>query len=147
MSKHLILDAMGVVFTVGDDTNELLVPFIRQRTRGITREYINDMYLRATLGQMSSKEFWRRVGLGDDYPDVEKEYLDTQLIILRCPPEECLFVDDRGKNLVPAASMGMRVLRFAREKSEGPKYKEIKSFKDLVSLILSMSSKESSQAK
>lgn len=29
MIKNIFFDVMGVVFVVGDDTNELLVPFIQ----------------------------------------------------------------------------------------------------------------------
>jgi len=40
MDRWIIFDAMGVIFEVGDDTNELLVPFVQERNREITREAI-----------------------------------------------------------------------------------------------------------
>ena len=79
--KWIILDAMGVVFVVGDDTNELLVPFVQKRVSNISRETINCIYLSASLGNLTSQEFWKEVGLVDMYPEIETEYLDNQLTI------------------------------------------------------------------
>jgi HAD superfamily hydrolase (TIGR01509 family) len=81
MIRWVVFDAMGVVFTVGDDTNELLVPFVAERNPAVTPGTINEAYLRASLGEISSRRFWDAVGLGRDYPDVEREYLDTRLSV------------------------------------------------------------------
>jgi len=179
MLHWVVLDAMGVVFTVADDTNELLVPFIQERNPDIAREAINDIYLRASLGEISSRQLWNEVGLGDRYPDIETAYLDGGPVVdpefrpvamrlarqfrlgllsndvaewsrylrarrglgfdavtisgdvhcrkpspdiyrhfLRAAgarPRECVFVDDRTKNLVAAAELGFRTIRFERE--------------------------------
>ncbi len=72
---------MGVIFTVGDDTNDLLVPFVQERNSEISRDVVNEVYLRASLGKISSRQFWNAVGLGAEYPAVEIEYLDTMLTI------------------------------------------------------------------
>jgi HAD superfamily hydrolase (TIGR01509 family) len=79
--RWIVFDAMGVIFTVGDDTNDLLVPFVQARNSAVTRAAINEIYLRASLGEMSSGQFWDAVGLGRDYPDIEREYLDTRLTV------------------------------------------------------------------
>lgn len=81
--KCVIFDAMGVIFTVGDDTNDLLVPFIRQYNRDITIEEINKYYMSASKGEITSKEFWENVGLNIEYSgkNIEKEYLDTCLTL------------------------------------------------------------------
>ena len=73
---------MGVIFEVGDDNNDLLVPFV-QECREISRERINELYYEASLGLISPEQFWRGVGLGADYPDIETEYLDTRLTLDR----------------------------------------------------------------
>jgi len=78
--KWIVFDAMGVIFEVGDDTNDLLVPYIQERV-AVSRERINDLYLRASLGEMSSREFWEKVGLGDGHPRIEREYLETRLTL------------------------------------------------------------------
>ncbi len=72
---------MGVIFTVCDDTNDLLVPFIQKHNKLISRENIIEIYLRASLGQITSGQFWQEVGLGAQYPQIEIVYLDTQLIL------------------------------------------------------------------
>ena len=80
MKKWIVFDAMGVIFEVGDDTNDLLVPFVQERHR-ISKERINELYMEASLGRMTSERFWHEVGLGAYYPDIETEYLDTRLTI------------------------------------------------------------------
>jgi len=77
--KWVVLDAMGVIFETGDDTNDLLVPYIWHWRPAMSRESINEVYVEASLGQISSEQFWAEVGLGDTYPAVEQEYLDTCL--------------------------------------------------------------------
>jgi len=48
-TKWVILDVMGVIFEVGDDTNDLLVPYIQKMNDMISAEKINKMYLKASL--------------------------------------------------------------------------------------------------
>lgn len=74
---------MGVLFVVGDDTNELLVPFVQERNPAISREQVNACYLRASLGEIDPGQFWREVGLGDVYPKVEETYLDSHSLAAR----------------------------------------------------------------
>jgi putative hydrolase of the HAD superfamily len=81
MTSWVVFDAMGVVFTVCDDTNDLLVPFIWERNPDISREAVNEIYVRASLGQITSRRLWEEVGLGDQYPEVETTYLDTRLTL------------------------------------------------------------------
>ena len=77
MIKWIIFDAMGVIFTEGDDVYKHLVPFIQER-RIISKEEIYIEYRRASLGEINSKTFWKYVGLGSEYPQIEKEYLDSR---------------------------------------------------------------------
>lgn len=79
--KWIVFDVMGVIFEVGDDTNDLLVPYIQERNQAISSERINALYLSASLGQMPSSAFWQQVGLGDKYPGIERDYLNTRLTI------------------------------------------------------------------
>ena len=189
---------MGVVFVVGDDTNDLLVPFVQERVPNVSRDRINSIYLLASLGKLTSQEFWTEVGLADAYPEIETEYLDSQLIIdpqfrrvvmglarqyrlglisndlsewsrylrskfaldifeeviisadvgIRKPdlriyerflsetnaaPGHCVFVDDRAKNLKPANDLGMKTVRFARNRDANPfkPDREISDFQEL----------------
>jgi len=77
MIKWIIFDAMGVVFIEGHDVYKYLVPFIQERNP-ISTDKIYDVYRRASLGEISSKEFWEDVGLGHEYPQIETMYLDSR---------------------------------------------------------------------
>lgn len=81
--KWIIFDAMGVIFTVGDDTNDLLVPFVQNVNSQISKEKINEEYLKASLGEISSVEFWRRMNVCAEGLEekIEKRYLDTCLTL------------------------------------------------------------------
>lgn len=180
MIKWVVFDVMGVVFTVADNANDLLAPFIWERNAAISREAINQVYIRASLGEIESRQFWEEVGLGRDYPEVERAYLDGCLTVdpefapvarrlgerfslgllsndvrewsaylrarhamdfldavtisgdvgCRKPSpgiyerfltdagaraKECVFIDDRCKNLAAAAALGLKTIRFARQ--------------------------------
>lgn len=183
LEKWVILDVMGVIFEVSDDVNDLLVPYIQKRNKAISSEKINEMYLKASLGEISSFDFWNQLGFGGEYPEIEKDYLGTCLRIdpefkratgelaknyslailsndvkewsdylrakfgldelfktiiisgevgyrkpdkriykilldrIQSIPSDCVLVDDRPKNLRPASEMGIKTIRFAREKS------------------------------
>jgi HAD superfamily hydrolase (TIGR01549 family) len=82
MIRWVIFDAMGVIFRDGDDTNDLLVPFVRERNPDVSRETIDEVYRRASLGEITSRRLWEELGLGRDYPDVE----DTYLCLLKLDP-------------------------------------------------------------
>jgi len=69
-------DMMGVIFEVADDVNDLLVPFIQRRDRSVSSEKINELYRKASLGEISSYNFWSQLGFESEYPDMEKDYLD-----------------------------------------------------------------------
>jgi len=80
--KYVIFDAMGVVFTVGDDTNNLLVPYILEKKPDAARETILRLYHEASLGNISPERFWAGVGFREaEIPAIEKEYLETRLTL------------------------------------------------------------------
>ncbi|TFF96470.1 MAG: HAD family hydrolase [Promethearchaeota archaeon] len=81
MKKWLILDAMGVIFTVGRDLYELLIPFVWRIDPKIPDTLMLETYLEASKGSITSEELWNRLGLGNKYPEIEKQYLDQQLTI------------------------------------------------------------------
>ena len=202
-TKWIIFDAMGVIFEVGDDTNDLLVPYIQKRNDLISAEIINEMYLKASLGEISSFDFWKELGFYSEYPEIEREYLDTCLTIdpdfietartllkkyylailsndvkewstylrvkfdlnslfkiiiisgevgyrkpderiynvlldrIHSSPSNCVLIDDREKNLLPASEIGFKTIRFIREESIDyfPADFEISSFVELPQVI------------
>lgn len=201
--QWIIFDVMGVIFEVGDDTNELLIPFIQQKNSDITKEQIYKLYLKASLGEISSTTFWQELGFENEYPEIERNYLDTCLTIdpefmpvavelakryslailsndvpvwsaylrqkyeldrlfkviiisgevgyrkpdkriyeilveaIKSPASTCIFIDDRAKNLQPAAELGFKTVRFVRETSNHPFSSdfEIKSFLKIPQII------------
>lgn len=201
MIKWIIFDAMGVVFTEGEDVHNILIPFVQKRNP-MSKEDIYDIYRRANLGEISSKEFWEDVGLGHEYPQIETTYLDSRTDIdhgfvpvarslskkygigllsndisewsvylrnkfsinlfdvvvvsgdiryrkpdlqifarflkdAKACTEECIFIDDRIRNLIAAQSIGMKTVYFARidEKSDFVPDGRITSFEQLEDVI------------
>jgi len=78
--EYIIFDAMGVVYPVGDDTNDLLIPFVQARNSHITAKEISELYFEASLGHMKSTDFWRSCNISGISPnDLEYTYLSTCL--------------------------------------------------------------------
>lgn len=75
----VVFDAMGVTFVDGDDVSNLLIPFVARECGCTNGDAVRKLYMPASLGQISSREFWARVGC--TYPASEREYLDTQLTL------------------------------------------------------------------
>jgi putative hydrolase of the HAD superfamily len=71
-NEVLALDAMGVIYEVGDDVADLLIPFIRERGGLADPLQIEALYEEASLGRLPAGEFWRRVSLSHE---LEDEYL------------------------------------------------------------------------
>jgi HAD superfamily hydrolase (TIGR01509 family) len=71
-TKVVILDAMGVMYSVGDDVKDLLCPFIAEKGGISDIEKITSLYMVASLGNMTAIEFWQSVGVA---PNLEDEYL------------------------------------------------------------------------
>lgn len=199
---------MGVIFKVGDDTNDLLVPYVQAIDANNSREKINDIYMEASLGKITSLEFWKQLNCATDntYKDIEKKYLDEFLTLdeefidvasklkenynlailsndvsewgaylrkkyginelvefsvisgdvgYRKPSEDiyklamekvdvapcdCIFVDDRDKNLKPALQLGMKSVLFLRNDTESDlgKVISVKSFTELGERIINV---------
>jgi HAD superfamily hydrolase (TIGR01509 family) len=68
----VVLDAMGVMYSVGDDVRDLLCPFIAEKGGLRDTDRIRDVYISASLGNISASRFWESVGVSSD---LEDEYL------------------------------------------------------------------------
>jgi putative hydrolase of the HAD superfamily len=92
MTRWIVFDMMGVMFEEGDDIVNLLVPYLRRRGPArLDAEAVHAVYRRASLGEITPREFWDAIGFGNEYPAIEKEYLDT---CLRLDPD---FVATAGR--------------------------------------------------
>lgn len=71
-NKQIVLDAMGVIYAVGDDVRDLLYPFVA--AKGGIKDFskIKEFYRLSSLGKMSARDFWINVNVN---PDLEDEYL------------------------------------------------------------------------
>ena len=82
MIKYVIFDVMGVVFTVGDDVEGLLIPYIHSFKPDIEPKDIKDKYLNASLGKISSHELWLHFGFASaDIPTIERNYLENSFTL------------------------------------------------------------------
>jgi HAD superfamily hydrolase (TIGR01509 family) len=68
----LSLDAMGVIYSVGDDVGELLVPFIRRHGGTTDVTAIERAYNLVSLGKLSAEAFWLSVEVD---PALEDKYI------------------------------------------------------------------------
>lgn len=72
MKKWVFFDVMGVIFIVEDDTKDLLVPFVQEINQSISVEKINKAYIEASLGNISSRDFWLSMEINKNYEATEK---------------------------------------------------------------------------
>jgi HAD superfamily hydrolase (TIGR01509 family) len=77
VQKIIVLDAMGVIYSVKDDVQDLLYPFIAEKSGCENTEEIRELYIAASLGKMSSLEFWEAVDIN---PELEEEYLQRHTL-------------------------------------------------------------------
>ncbi|MFA5258271.1 MAG: HAD-IA family hydrolase [Opitutales bacterium] len=175
--EWVVLDAMGVIYSARDDVTDILIPFLRERGCDLPDDMIVRDYKSASLGRMSSDDFWTACGmenpegldceltfmhslnpgllqmlpklrdngvrlacLSNDVSEwsrllrrryglerwVEKWVIsgdagrrkpdpaiyEKLLRATNAPPECCLFVDDRQKNIDAAARLGFQTLLF-----------------------------------
>ena len=71
-NKLLALDAMGVIYAEANDGPNLLYPFIVEKGGCPDIRQILRLYNAASLGRISSAEFWKSAGID---PALEDEYL------------------------------------------------------------------------
>ena len=63
----VVFDAMGVLYEIGDDEGDLLIPYVRDLGCLLSDADIGVAYRQASLGHMTSAEFWAACGVyGDD---------------------------------------------------------------------------------
>lgn len=197
MQNWLIFDAMGVIFEVGDDTRDLLIPFIKNSNPELDEQRIFDLYIKASIGSISSKEFWQSLSF-ENWQEIERNYLDSSLTLdrafiettkqlsgrfnlamlsndvsewslflrnkfnldklfktviisgdvgfrkpdkriyevllkqINAPAKNCIFFDDRVKNLIPARELGIKSILFNRDKVDTEGFESIDGFQEVI---------------
>jgi len=67
MPTLVVFDAMGVLYSAGDDVADVLIPYLDSLGTPRTRAEIADLYRRASEGNLTSTEFWTACEVpGDD---------------------------------------------------------------------------------
>ncbi len=195
--KTIIFDMFGVIAI---DPAANLMPFVKASLPHYSDDEIEEMWLEAARGEISSVEFFSHLGFSGDIERLEREYLDTvevdesffeaaeklkkegftlallsndisewsayirrkfaldkyfdEIVIsgdcglikpdarifgcllerLSESAENCVFIDDRVKNLDAAKSLGMDVILFSRN-GKGYDGKSARSFSELYSIL------------
>ena len=63
----VVFDAMGVLYLIGDDESELLIPYLRELGCQLGDDQIHQAYEDTSVGRLTSAEFWEVCGVrGDD---------------------------------------------------------------------------------
>ena len=77
MIKYVLFDVMGVIFTVGDDVEGLLIPYMQSLKPEIPVQKIKELYHAASLGHIPSRELWELTGVEKaEIPEIERYYLE-----------------------------------------------------------------------
>lgn len=120
MIKIVIFDVMGVIFEAGDDTNDLLVPYILNLNNHISPNTIIDLYIDASLGKITAYDFWTVLGFEAEHVDsIQKKYLET-----------CLTLDSQFKESVKKIKeMGYKTALLSNDVSEWSQY--VRDFHDI----------------
>jgi len=106
----VVLDAMGVIYKNGDDVGELLVPFVQQHS-DVDTQYIEKEYLRASLGEISSNEFWENMGLSSE---LESEYIS----LFTLNPGVNIFLEHLKNTKTPVALLSNDVSEWSKKLRE-----------------------------
>ncbi|GAA3202813.1 HAD family hydrolase [Nonomuraea helvata] len=61
--KTVLFDAMGVLYRYGNVQGRVLIPYLRAQGCGAPEEEIRAAYRAATLGHLTTDEFWSALGL------------------------------------------------------------------------------------
>ena len=102
----LALDAMGVIYRVGDDLRDLLIPFIIGR--GGTVEGLPEIYRAVCRGETGADEIWRCAGLSS-------EVEDDHLAQLELTPGVLGFLDRARARFEIVAGLSNDVSRWSRK--------------------------------
>lgn len=195
--KTVIFDMFGVIAI---DPAANLMPFVKDKLKHFSDDEIEDIWLKAATGCISSHDFFKMLGFEGDIGKLEREYLDTvevdesffeaterlkgkgfrlallsndisewslyirQKFNLDChfdlvvisgecglikpdtrifehalsrlseTAENCVFIDDRVKNLDAAGRLGMDTILFDRSSKKHDR-KSASSFRELCDLL------------
>lgn len=104
--RLVVIGGIGVVWDAGNDPEGLLVPFVREQGGVVDPNEVADRYRAASLGQLSSAEFWDSVGVSGDPVDLDAHYLSR----VRMRSDVLPFLDRMDEQSLPVACLTNAVL-------------------------------------
>lgn len=73
--RGVAFDAMGVLYTWGDDLRDGLIPFALTHGSPLTAAEIAAIYRRALVGELTTAELWTQVGVAGQPAELDRTYL------------------------------------------------------------------------
>jgi len=107
--RLVVLGGIGVVWDAGGDPEGLLVPFVREQGGVVDPGEVADRYRAASLGHLSSEEFWDAVGVVGDSEVLDAEYLSR----VRMRADVLPFLDRMDERSMPVACLTNAVLAWS----------------------------------
>jgi hypothetical protein len=107
--RLVVLGGIGVVWDAGGDPEGLLVPFVREQGGVVDPGEVADRYRAASLGQMSSEDFWASVGVAGSVEALDAAYLSR----VRMRADVLPFLDRMEQRSMPVACLTNAVLAWS----------------------------------
>ncbi|MBL78257.1 MAG: hypothetical protein CL459_04735 [Acidimicrobiaceae bacterium] len=102
----LVLGGVGVIWDSGGDPEGLLVRFVRERGGIADPREVADRYRSASLGHVSTAEFWSSIGVRGEAEPLDREYLERVQLRRDVLP----FLDRMKERGLPVACLTNAVL-------------------------------------
>ena len=109
--RLVVLGGIGVVWDPGNDPEGLLVPFVRDQGGVVDPSEVADRYRAASLGHLSSGEFWTAVGVPGDADVLDSTYLSR----VRMRVDVLPFLDRMEQRGLPVACLSNAVLPWSMQ--------------------------------
>jgi HAD superfamily hydrolase (TIGR01509 family) len=79
--EWIVFDAMGVIFEIANNVKYIPLPYLQRFIPKVELSELKELYLKASLGEITAFQLWQHYGLDSQYPSIEKEYISTQFKI------------------------------------------------------------------
>ena len=109
--RLVVLGGIGVVWDPGSDPEGLLVPFVRDNGGVVDPGEVADRYRAASLGHLSSGEFWAAVGVPGEADTLDSAYLSRVRMRADVQP----FLDRMEQRGLPVACLTNAVLPWSMQ--------------------------------
>jgi len=109
--RLVVLGGIGVVWDPGNDPEGLLVPFVRDQGGVVDPSEVADRYRAASLGHLSSGEFWAAVGVPGDADTLDSAYLSR----VRMRADVLPFLERMEQRGLPVACLSNAVLPWSMQ--------------------------------